>query len=514
MPNHEGAVHVEARWTTESAGSTGAEGETWQRLFSFPLCSAKALSKHLVLIHAGIEPAAACPGDTVNIVYTWRCLGRPDEKLGIHTQFVDSAGEVAFEYKHVFFRHPEDSKGKFMVTGKLRKGFRFSEPFWVTLPRNMKPGTFELRVGLYDRKRPEEAVPPVNVGFFDVARTPRGAFHRLVKQDTGLDHFKMLGSDALLGKAQVSAEVEKETTSRLAQLGAHHSDEGQFDYLMAMREEDASRRDAQLRACLEKVPWHREALALAAEQPWGEAFKKKLEAITPPNACRFDLQGLFRLFGYEAKLSPIDAKEPAVYLTLYWEALASMTRPYSTGLTIGYYGPRDFKSTHWIWWFMGAALRPTYHWKIGEVIKETVYIPLLDRLDEVSFALKPDSHWHSLYTEKLNPLELHIHDEAESKRKAYAHLGRFKVVDLPYADEDLLKRKRETTPFYQLYDLQADPLERNNLIDVHPEIFHAMKPRLLAAMETAELPLEQPPGEEEELSEETLEALRQLGYIK
>ncbi|MHC4941774.1 MAG: sulfatase, partial [Planctomycetota bacterium] len=43
MPNHEGAVHVEARWTTESAGSTGAEGETWKRLFSFPLCSAKAL---------------------------------------------------------------------------------------------------------------------------------------------------------------------------------------------------------------------------------------------------------------------------------------------------------------------------------------------------------------------------------------------------------------------------------------------------------------------------------------
>jgi hypothetical protein len=504
-------VHAEARWSDNGAGS---EADSWQRLFSFPLCEPKALSKHLVLIHAGIEPGAACPGDSVNIVYTWRCLGRPEEKLGIHTQFVDASGEVAFEYRHVFFRHPDDTKGKFMVTGKLRKGFRFSESFWVTLPRSLKPGVFELRVGLYDRKRPEEAAPPVAAGIFDVTRTPRGAFLRLVSQDAGLDHVKMLRSDAFGGQDQVPADVAAETTSRLAQLGAHHPDEGHFDYLLALRAADPSIREKHLRACIEKVPRHREALTLAAGQSWGDALKKRLEEITPPRPCRFDLQGLFRLFGYEAKLSPHGAGEPAVYLTLYWEALATMTRPYSTGLTIGYYGPRDFKSTHWIWWFMGAAQRPTYHWKIGEVVRETVYIPLLDRLDEVSFALKPDSHWHSLYTEKLNPLELNIVDEEEGKRKAYAHLGRFKLVDLPVADADLLKRKRETTPFYQLYDLQADPLERNNLIGKHPEIFHVMKPKLLAAMEAKEIPSQQPQGEEQELSEETLEALRQLGYIK
>lgn len=507
-------VHIEAGWVSKSHEDPANAPPCWKRLFSFPLFETKALSKEILLLGVEIAPAVVCAGGAVNISYTWRSLENPGYKLGLHTEFVDAAGEVAFEFDHVFHRNPEDKDGKFMPSSKLRKGFRFTESFWVNLPPKIKPGSYEVRVGAYDRKDPSFRTPLVSQGSLEVARTPKGTFQILVKQDRGLEHFNMLWEDPLTTETQTGSKQEATVKYGLEQMANRFPEEGQIDFLNAAGEDDPAKQEALLRQCLGKVPFHRRALLKACEKPWGEEFKKTAKVLAPPRRCAFDFQGLFNLYGFDAKRAPAGAFEPAVYLTLYWEAMSSMTLPYSTGLTLGYYGPEDFSSTHWIWWFLGAAVRATYRWKIGEAIKEKIYVPLLEDIEEVSFALRPDSHWTSLYTEKINPLYLTIVDES-GKKKAYASLGRFKLDELPVSGEDLLQKKRESSQFYQLYDLKSDPGERDNLIDARPELFEAMKPKLLAMMKASEVPLAQDQQPEEaEISEETLEALRALGYIK
>ncbi len=62
----------------------------------------------------------------------------------------------------------------------------------------------------------------------------------------------------------------------------------------------------------------------------------------------------------------------------------------------------------------------------------------------------------------------------------------------------------------ELYDVEFDPQERNNVALQNPQVAerlrHLLEPRLAALLEDAE-------GEEAEFSAETLEALRSLGYV-
>ena len=66
---------------------------------------------------------------------------------------------------------------------------------------------------------------------------------------------------------------------------------------------------------------------------------------------------------------------------------------------------------------------------------------------------------------------------------------------------------------FELYDLSADPDELNNVESDHPKIVDAMRARAKAWYEDCQ---NQPAQAQEvgELSEETLQSLRSLGYVE
>jgi arylsulfatase A-like enzyme len=86
--------------------------------------------------------------------------------------------------------------------------------------------------------------------------------------------------------------------------------------------------------------------------------------------------------------------------------------------------------------------------------------------------------------------------------------GRWKLVFHPAVE----RKDRELPPAFELYDLESDPLETENLAGQHEEEFERLRKALSEWMEsTPETGLIDP--DSDAYSEETLNALRALGYL-
>ena len=86
--------------------------------------------------------------------------------------------------------------------------------------------------------------------------------------------------------------------------------------------------------------------------------------------------------------------------------------------------------------------------------------------------------------------------------------GRWKLVHVP---NESYQRGMQRMP-YELYELRADAMETNNVVDEHPELVALMKgllERRLTDAASGRVETQQP-----NYSQEELENLRSLGYIR
>ncbi|MCW5881374.1 MAG: hypothetical protein KIS91_10625, partial [Anaerolineae bacterium] len=113
---------------------------------------------------AGYDLAAdrVAPGDTVDLTLYWHPQGRIPQNLKVFAHLVGLDGKIVAQRDNV------PAEGARPTTG-WRPGEYIADRYRIAVPRNLAPGRYELRVGLYDPATDERL--PVSV---DGAPQPNG----------------------------------------------------------------------------------------------------------------------------------------------------------------------------------------------------------------------------------------------------------------------------------------------------------------------------------------------------
>ena len=296
-----------------------------------------------------------------------------------------------------------------------------------------------------------------------------------------------------------------DVASELTRLGESFADEGHFSYLRALTAE-ATERPGLLEECLHRTPFHLAALTeLRSLQP-GSTLCEPINQLTPGHICNFKFQDLLNLYGFDLQLAPDAA---AVYLTLYWESLARMSRVYAVNsrATIENSGGKKSRDTAW---FIGANRRPTQSLKIGEAVADTVRVALPESAGPFTLSLSVSSRWESVYSGHRNIFRLSCCGP-DGCRGRVASLGPFERSEIPVANSDLFDDKWHGTDHYLLYNLERDPGEKHDLVQAEPDIFEQLRSELLAVVQTRQQQLN---AAERLHTKEELRRLRGIGYVR
>ena len=104
-----------------------------------------------------LGPPEPRPGSEVELVYYWQALRPMAEDYSVFVHFVRD-GTTRFQHDH------EPLHGRY-PTSRWQDGERLRERYRVRLPRDLPPGEYEVRLGLWDprtgkRLRVEESALP------------------------------------------------------------------------------------------------------------------------------------------------------------------------------------------------------------------------------------------------------------------------------------------------------------------------------------------------------------------
>ncbi len=477
-------VVMEAVW--RSALSTTAR-ESPIRLFAFPVFTPRLASDDVQFIGMDIETPVLSPGDNTLIHMIWRFTGVAGKNPEFTWRLLNEKDKAVMEGRSTIHY--------------IHIGSRFTQSVWFQIPPTFTPGRyrFQLQVG----EKGESFI----TGAIDVTPDRRRAFFELLKRDTRLSTFRTLHSETHL----IGGRKEELITS-IQHLAKRYPEEGHFSYLLAKLTDSADERVAYLTQCLDKTPFHLAALRLAAKSTKKRLYTSTLQTLTPENACDYTFQNGIRLYGYDIKRSP-NKRENAknFYVTLYWEALAANSNPYGVDLWL-----RNEGQSQILFWFPGAGKHPINVWKIGEAVVETIDVPIPEEWEKASLLVLLFNYWDFAYAgmkdEDLKSTYIAA-ITADGQSAQEASLGEFTYKDLPLSEIDFLEKKRNDKANYQLYDLSTDPREMKNVVNERPDVFDQMQPMLRPFLEArhAQNTVEE---RTEELSEEALEKLRGLGYIR
>jgi arylsulfatase A-like enzyme len=504
-----GRLLIEARWTHDPSvaaaadSSAPAAGSDWRHVAAFPLFSPLEAGPFLTLLGVKVTPEAALSGDPIQAVFTWQCVKWMKRNPQVTIRLVDDSDQTVWEAQHPFFAPFFEKEEKIKPRDIFHAGFRFEDELWIPLSREWPAGSYRFLVEVEDKEKIE--VGPI--GRLEIMEDRKAAFDALLDRHAGLENFTMLWPAGQAGRSEAHLDAKG-----LERFSKRFREEGQAELLLAGQAEDEAKEEAHLTKCLERVPFHRAALSRAIKLPWGKKHEPLDQKLTPDHACDYRFGGLVRLFGFDLARAPGDR---SLYMTLYWEALSTTRKCYAAELfhELGNKG----KEGKPLWWFAGTGIRPTNTWKIGEALRETINLPIPPDKAKFHLSIKLFCHWDFFYNGRQDKGYLAAKD-GKGTDVEEPQLGSFKRSKLPEAGADLVARKRRDRMQYLLYNLLDDPLEERNLIgDVPEELLERLRAPIVAQLEAGDRMLLEAGGqvsEDEELPEEVMEQLRNLGYVK
>lgn len=511
-------IQIEAVWkpfktkqkTTSNSDSDNRKVR-W-RLVSFPIYHPIKISTDLLFIGMDIKPSIGLAGENLLITYTYHYLKHQEQDRLIKLELVNGDGEEILTHERIVFGKHRKNRGQKREQSIL-KDHRTYDWFWLPLPQDLPKGTYRLRLRLCSIKVTADHQRTIdyervecNINTF--YETDLQIEASMVNQLRGLLQYNDPISYACLGSEIFINEMnDTQNLPLLKRFYYLYPNEGHVQYLMSQLADKKEDREKHLKRCLTLTPFHREALKTVYDEEWGEKFQETIEQITPPHALPYTFQNIIKFLGYDLQKAPNN--EPALYLTLYWEALAKMDKPFSGKLMIVNKETNEHRPEYSLW-FLGGHIRPTYSWKIGESLNETLYVPLDDDMEEVELIIEVGSYWDYIFSGWVDLYNLLAHNESNNEQIGYVSLGRFKIPEIPVSEKDLKVYKRTDSSFYQLYDLEEDAGEKNNLIHQRPDIRKDLIYKMTSILEKGRVSLS---PSERVLSSQMEERMRALGYL-
>jgi arylsulfatase A-like enzyme len=497
-----------APWAAEA--STRREA-TWRHLLNVPVFKPRRLSDALEILGCVSEPEAACPGDSVHISLRWRAHQNIGEKVGFAVELVGPDGGATIRETRRFFRH---YPGKHAVPrsliddGKVGKktfssnALDFEDAFWWTLPPTLQSGSYRLKVGLvaYDELFSTglevTLSDPVAVGALEVSQKRSEHLRLHARQELGIENLR-------LPPGWIPTAAEAEPVRALAR---RFPNQGHLDFLLAGLAPSGNDERELLRACLEKTPFHRPALAQLASQN-DEVSRRVLDRLIPSNPRQARFGGVVALSGYDLCVG-----DSCAYLTLYWRAEAASSLLLAANLSITGKKTEGDSTEKYITWYIGGEQKPTHGWQLGETVVETIRLPIDSAVIELSITLWLGEGWREAYAAGLGPFTV-TSGNGKEMMSVKIELGNFPLTELPRCDVDYLARKRSDPVQCVLIDLLEDPEQTADVRLEQPEVFSRLHQQLETVLTLGKEQAPRGDGKEVELSEETKERLRALGYL-
>jgi len=484
----------------------------WHFVLSAPVLSPSRLCEALEILGCQVSPAHGVPGDSLHLTLNWRAYTNVDADTGTVVELVSSDGEVVLRETRAFFLHfpnPGAEPGP-LVNPKMEVATTFSEnslefedAFWWTLPTSLAPGTYQIMVGLCDLdwQDPEKKL---------VRRGPSAPAAKL-EVCTSRSHLLRLHLSRRLGTGDLRLPVD--WTPKPADVPALREEArrfpnlGHLDFLLAADAADETENRRLLHRCLRKTPLHLPALDLLAASG-DEDSRRLVSRLAPSNPLSVDFGNIAKLAGFD-----LCRGETSVYVTLYWCAEAASGLLLAGELAVTSERATD-QPTHVTYpWFIGGEHRPTVRWQPGETVVETLRVRLESGMERISLVVRVAEHWRSYYSGRRGPFLVTSGNGAEM-HPITADLGRHRIDDLPACRSDFLARKRTNPAECVLVDLIGDPQQLRDHRREEPTVFARLQRQLGAVVALGDEPVPWANDEgERELSEETKDKLRALGYV-
>jgi hypothetical protein len=282
---------------------------------------------------------------------------------------------------------------------------------------------------------------------------------------------------------------------------------GHLDFLLAANAADESEKRRLLHRCVTKTPFHLPALDLLAASG-DEDSRRLLSLLAPSIPLSVDFGNIAKLAGFD-----LCRGDTSVYVTLYWCAEAASDLLLAGELVVTSEGATD-QPTHITYpWFIGGEHRPTVRWQPGETVVETLRVRLESGMERISLVVRVAEHWRSYYCGRRGPFLVTSGNGAEM-RPITADLGMHRIEDLSRCRSDFLTRKRTNPAECVLVDLIGDPQQLRDHRQEEPTAFARLQRQLGAVLALGDEPVPGANDEgERELSEETKDKLRALGYV-
>ncbi len=503
------------RLIVEGAGWTGTGSgppETgWLGVLTAPVENPRRLSDVLEILAVTAEPPVACPGDAVYITLHWRAHRNVGKEVGILVELVDPQNRVTISEARTFFRRvlekgaepqPLVEDSKIEDTTFSHGSLDFEDSFWWTVPASSCRGAHRVQVGLLDHsklfwwKRVVTAVDPVPMTTLEVCGSRSESLLAHKRDQLGIESLR-LPPGFHAGPSERPA---------LEALAKRFPSQGHLDFLLAQIARTEGERRELLRNCVQKTPFHPSALTELTDLGERDAATD-LALLTPVHARLTRFGDLVSLTGFD-----LCRGDSCVYLTLYWEAEAASSHTFSGKLAASMVPTSGERTERWLWWFVGGEQRPTHAWEMGEAVVETIRLELEPGTVGLSLKLRLAERWPSLYSNSRGPFVVTTGND-EGREVVKADLGNHRVADLPLCTTDFLDLKRSDPSQCVLVDLDEDPEQRRNLVHTRPEVFTRLHGHLAALLASSDSWGQRDKAAEVELSEETIEQLRTLGYL-
>lgn len=489
----------------------GLQAGVWQCLLKIPVLSPRSLTGEVALLGGVVEPGLACPGDAIRVLLYWRTDENIAAKNGYLVELVGPRkGIVIREARPFCGEAPQNDEGlKPLVEQEnlryrpfSRSFFDFEDAFWLDLPPELEPGTYRLRVGGLDYGRflhegqivtPAE---PIHAATMEITTSRSECLRLHGRRELGIEDLRV----------PPDFRPRKADKGMIEALTARFPRHGHFDYLLSATSRDEGARRTGLSRCVEKSPYHVQALLELASLGDDEATKT-LEQLTPSHPCSVSFGGIIRLAGFD-----LCRGESCIYLTLYWDAEASSAAVFSANLLTRMRQTSGVTTDRWIWWFLGGSQRPTDSWRIGERVIDTVRVETEPDSSTLSFKLALLERWRMQASNNRGRFVVTAGNGAK-KSTVRADLGTHRLDHLPCPEPDARVLKRSDPDQCVLIDLQGDPEQRRDVKGEQPEIFSRLHQQLGTLLKASDSWGQGPQGRAVELSEETADQLKALGYI-
>jgi hypothetical protein len=481
------------------------------RVLTVELAKPRRLNKVMEIVAVTAEPPVACPGDAVRITLRWRAHGKVGKMIGTHVELIDPNDRVVISEARTFFRRvPEEGteprplieSWDLEKTTFASRPLDFEDSFWWTVPDGCCRGVHHVRVGLVDYtklfwgKRIVSLEDPVPMTDLEVCESRSAGLRIHGKRQLGIDGLRL----------PPGSRVEPSERSLLLTLAQRFPNQGHFDFLLSRFAATEGERSELLRRCLLKTPFHRSAHGELAALGDQEAASE-IASLTPQHHAPTRFGDLVSLSGFD-----LCRGDSCVYLTLYWGAEAVSTHTFAAKLAAKMVPESGKPKERWIWWFIGGAQRPTHARKIGETVVETIRLEIAPETVDLSLQIRLAERWQKVFSRNRGPFVVTSGND-DQRTAVVADLGKHRVEDLAWCDRDFLARKRLDPVQCILVDLDEDPEQRKNLVHARPEIFARLHRHLGTLLTASDSWGQREEGADIELSEETVEQLRALGYL-